>query len=147
VKIDMEHAPHLALLSILLVTNIPWASEYRPSDEALSSAICFERPENNGLVNIVPSEIEISNKQTVSLVGGQVACVFVAPGSYSFAIESQNPYEPESKGSQKWKSSKVSIHLKGHEKFVFEILPQISGPSYVGGWVARSRGGKTIGGQ
>lgn len=83
------------LIALFLISvegrSFSWAEPYEPSQKDLSSQICVERLENNGSVNVTASRVVFSNKQGLTLLGGQAACLLVPPGLYSFVVQSINP--------------------------------------------------------
>lgn len=121
-----------------IIVSSSLAIEYKPQQEVLSSQICVERPENNGIVNIVPAEVVFSNQQRLSLVGGQAGCIFVAVGDYSFGVQSSDPYNPESPNPKAWISTETKVSLKIGAVAAFRVLPKADGATYVGGWVVES---------
>ncbi|SRR5713101_919827 len=126
----------LFLLTVSSVSSA-WAAPYKPRQGDLSAQICVERPENNGIVNLVPAHVVFSNNQELTLVGGQVACIFVANGIYSFVVQSSDPYNPESTNLKAWTSKKIEVHLKRGEVATFEVSPKSEGAAYIGGWIVK----------
>ena len=121
---------------VVSVASFTWAAPYKPRQGDLSAQICVERPENNGMVNLVPSHVVFSNSQELTLIGGQSACIFVANGVYSFVVQSSNPY-PAAINLKAWTSKKIEVHLKKGDAVVFEVLPKSEGAAYVGGWIVK----------
>jgi hypothetical protein len=127
----------LFLLTVSSVSS-SWAAPYKPRQGDLSAQICVERPENNGMVNLVASHIVFSNNQELALVGGQAACIFVADGVYSFVVQSPDPYKPGATNPKAWTSKEIKARLKRGEVVVFEVIPKSEGAAYIGGWIVKT---------
>jgi len=95
--------------------------------------LCFDRPEDNGRMNIHESWVRVSDYR-VRLIRGQAACVFVGPGSAEVIVTSAIPYDPPSANQQACKSRVFKLELAPHENRVFTIWPATKGPTYVCGW-------------
>ena len=100
----------------------------------LSAKICFERFESNGAINTQESAVKLSNYQSISLIGGQAACIFLEPGDHSFNIESCKSYETPCKQRS---SEKYPFRLRKGGAVSFEIYPTANGASYTGYFAAR----------
>ncbi len=105
----------------------------------LSAKICFERFESNGAINTQESAVKLSNYQSISLIGGRAACIFLVPGDHSFNIESCKAYETPCK---QWSSEKYPFRLRKGGAVSFEIYPTTNGASYTGYFAARRLGTK-----
>jgi hypothetical protein len=123
----------IVIMTIFLSTTLCMA-ECLSEQINLSAKICFERFESNGSINIHETVLKLSNYQTVSLIGGQAACVFVEPGEYFFNIETCKPYETSCKT---WSSEKYSFKLRTDETISFEIYPTGTGAAYTGFFAAK----------
>jgi hypothetical protein len=95
--------------------------------------ICFDRPENNGMMNIHESWVHALNYR-VRLIGGQAVCLFTEPGSVEVVVTSTVPYKPSSTNQWACKSRVIQLELKAREKREFMIWPAAKGPTYVCGW-------------
>jgi len=100
----------------------------------LSAKICFERFESNGAINTQETVVKLSNYQSISLMGGQAACIFLEPGDHSFNIEFCKAYETPCK---QWSSEKYPFRLRKGAAVSFEIYPTANGASYTGYFAAR----------
>ena len=100
----------------------------------LSAKICFERFESNGAINTQETVVKLSNYQSISLMGGQAACIFLEPGDHSFNIGSCKAYETPWK---QWSSEKYPFRLIKGGTVSFEIYPTADGASYTGYFAAR----------
>lgn len=112
---------------------------YAASLEALNAGqggtfICIKRPENKGLLNTVPVKILFSNKETLTLSGGEAGCVVVSPGRYTFSATSVNPYTSAKKDGR-WKSVKIEINTSNQtSEFDLVLVPSINDKGYTDGW-------------
>jgi hypothetical protein len=95
--------------------------------------LCFDRPENNGRMNIVESWVRIADYQ-VSLIGGQTACIYVYAGSEELVVTSNYPYAPEPNKDEACKSKTMKLELSANENRMFTIWPTSKGSSYTCGW-------------
>ena len=98
------------------------------------SKVEIERPENNGLVNIVLCTVTISDGQTRILSGGDQAVVSVRSGTFWVMASSGNPYPY---GSKEWRSPRVKLHANPGETLRLSVWPRSRGSTYVGGWNIR----------
>lgn len=126
-----------ALIALLLLVN-PVARARSQSilqKMGLTSRICFIQPEVSGRMNVEESRVALNNDQSVTLMGGQAACLYVFPGSYSFRIEFLNS---EHLFRGKSMSSKYNVILRKEERAVFEVYPTTTeNGEYTGSWRAR----------
>lgn len=95
--------------------------------------LCFVRIEDNGAMNILGSWVRFADYR-VPLIGGQVACIFVEPGSDDLLVTSTIPYNPESTDEEACKSPVVRLQLAPNENRLFFIWPATKGSTYVCGW-------------
>jgi hypothetical protein len=96
--------------------------------------ICFDRPENNGRMNIHESWVHVLDYR-IRLIGGQAVCLFIQqPGSVEVVVTSTIPFKLPPANQQACKSKVVKLELKPREKREFMIWPASKGPSYVCGW-------------
>jgi hypothetical protein len=137
-KMNMKYKI-MAVLLVLSFTGISYAETgetvpYRALDGELSSYICIERPENMGLLNIIPTKALFSNEQTLTLTGGEAACIIVSPGKYSFTVTSPEPYPQTDKGNGLWKSDKIELNITKDQMLVFKLVPSSNDKGYSGKW-------------
>src|SRR5262245_17428642 len=79
----------------------------------LTGQICVERPENNGVLNIRPSDVRIQGGPTLTLVGGEAACGYVeGGGKYTVWAQSRDPYDPSVRARAAWKSTNLQVEVK-----------------------------------
>jgi hypothetical protein len=126
----------LAVLLVLLFAGISYAETmpHRALDGELNSYICIERPENMGLLNIINTKALFSNEQTITLSGGEAACIIVKPGKYSVTITSANPYPAADQGKDDWKSEKTEFNISKDKTVVFKLTPSANDKGYTGKW-------------
>lgn len=96
--------------------------------------LCFDRGEDNGAINGLPSWIRIEDYE-VPVSGGQAACLYLQPGSYELTVTSTIPYEPRSRNTKACKSKTLKLELVPDEDRAFSIEPATSSDgSYACGW-------------
>ena len=122
----------------------------------LTSQLCFERREDEGSMNGHPSTVGVYTKlggsipdYSVTLSGGQAACVFVAPGTYTILVSSNQfigPIgdAPSTPNAQKCRSLPFHTNLKAKERITLSVWPARSAANGGGysdcGWVVQPRG-------
>ena len=127
----------LLLGAMLLVGQRPAARIPTPMRElGLESELCFFRYEDNGRVNIADAKVSLSNYQTVIVEGGQAACFYLLPGTYSFSITSSDPYSGAG-GRQTWRSPTYKLAVGKGQGAIYEVYPNSKGAEYVPGWRAK----------
>lgn len=97
------------------------ASEYKPRWSELPCQICIERPEEQGIINVRDVKLIVDDKESINLVGGQAACVYVQTGEHFIHAESPDPYDPNSKDPRGWVSNRVNFTLETGKIAEFEI--------------------------
>jgi hypothetical protein len=117
-------------LCLLLACSVPLLAQSWRDNRA---QLCFERPENNGGINILASFVRFLD-YSVPLIGGQAVCIFVDPGSNDLLVTSTIPYDPESTDEEACKSPVKRLQLAPNENRVFTIWPVTKGSTYVCGW-------------
>ncbi len=91
-----------AISAIIFAFNLAMqarAESYYPMRMQDFSQICVERFENEGVVNISPVVITVSQNSQISLIGGEAGCLFVYAGPQSISLTFYDPYSPHSKSS------------------------------------------------
>jgi hypothetical protein len=122
----------------------------------LTSQLCFERREDDGSMNGHPSTVGVYTKlggaipnYSVTLSGGQAACVFVTPGTYTILVSSNQfigPIgdAPSIPNTQKCRSRPFHTNLKAKERITLSVRPARSAANGGGysdcGWVIQPRG-------
>jgi hypothetical protein len=97
----------------------------------------FEREEDNGLVNIVPCRLVLSDRQTITLTGGDRRVVFVLPGEFFVTAFSEDPYSPR-RDSAAWRSSRTRFHVGAGQRLRIIVEPAAVDSTYSGGWTIRA---------
>ncbi len=125
-----------ALIILLLANPIAWAAPKSIMQKmGLTSQLCFVQPEVSGRMNAEESRVALDNDQSVTLMGGDAACLYVFPGSYRFTIEFLNS---EHLFPHKSISPKYNAILHKGERTLFEVYPTTTeNGEYTGGWRAR----------
>lgn len=111
----------MALFAFFISTIETIASEYKPRWSELPCQICIERPEEQGIINIREVRLIVDDKQAMILAGGQAACAYVEPGDHFVYAVSPNPYDPNLKDAQAWKSNKMNFTLGTGKIAEFEV--------------------------
>jgi hypothetical protein len=110
------------------------AFEYRPEWDAISGAICVERIENNGCLNVHPSRVRITSRaqdaspeQEVTIIGGQAVCISLAPATYDVRVSSQEPCYPQPNEPEKCTSAPYLVRVKANAAVALNVWP--TGPA------------------
>jgi hypothetical protein len=98
--------------------------------------LCFDRGEDNGAINGLPSWIHIEEYE-VPLIGGQAACLYLRPGTHELTVTSTIPYEPHSRNTKACKSKTLELELAPDEDRAFSIEPATNRNGYACGWRIR----------
>ena len=124
------------IILLLLTSSSAWAGTQSVMQKmGLTSQLCFVQPEVSGRMNVEKSRVTLNNDQSVTLMGGQAACLYVFPDSYSFSIEFLNS---ERLFPHKSISPKYNATLHKGERTIYEVYPTRSKNwEYTGGWRAR----------
>jgi hypothetical protein len=93
-------------------------------DLDLTAQMCFLRYEDNGTVNILEAKVALDNYQALVMMGGQAACVYLAPGTYSFSIQSPDPYHSHQK---QWRSPSYKVTLAKNDRVLYRVYPTGTG--------------------
>jgi hypothetical protein len=118
-------------LCVMLVCSLPMAAQSWRDKRA---RLCFDRPEDNGAINVLQSWIRVEDYE-VPLIGGEAACLYLRPGDYDLIVTSTIPYEPHSRNAQACKSKALELELAPDEDRAFSIEPATSKDgSYRCGW-------------
>jgi hypothetical protein len=121
-----------SIIFTILLPIVSGCSHLQPVHQD-AATIEFDRPENNGSVNILPCTLVLSDQQRVTLIGGQHATVSISPSKLWVEAFSPDPYSPDS-SSTAWHSSRIRFHLGSGERVRFSIEPRAEGSTYIGGW-------------
>lgn len=116
--------------ALILFYSIPLTAQTWRLDRA---RLCFNRPEDNGRMNILESWVRIADYR-IPLIGGQAACIYVYAGSNELVVTSTYPYEPSSTDEQACKSTPLKLELAPNENRMFTIWPATKRNSYTCGW-------------
>ena len=115
---------------LILFCSIPATAQTWRLDRA---RLCFDRPEDNGAINVLESWVRIADYR-VPLIGGQAACIYLYSGSKKLIVTSTVPYEPSSKNAEACKSKSMKLELVPSENRTFTIWPATKNGSYACGW-------------
>ena len=113
------------IVAFFIITAFPGysiSSEFVASTPGLSAQVCFDRPENNGFVNLIETKTIMQNAPSISLIGGQAACVYVSNGFCFLKVVSANPY-PQDGTKKEWASKEIKFEILGNETKSFLIIP------------------------
>jgi hypothetical protein len=125
------------LCAILLSSSSMAAQSWRDN----RARLCFDRPEDNGGINVLQSWIRVEDYE-VPLIGGQAACLYLQPDSYKVVVTSTVPYDPHSRNAEACKSKLLELELAPDEDRTFSIEPATSKDgSYTCGWLIHPTGG------
>lgn len=120
----------LCLCALLVCSSFMAAQSWRDN----RARLCFDRPEDNGGINVLQSWIRVED-YGVPLIGGQAACLYLRPGSYKLLVTSTIPYEPHSRNAEACKSKALEFDVAPDEDRAFSIEPATSKDgSYTCGW-------------
>lgn len=64
----------------------------------------------------------MQNAPSISLIGGQAACVYVTNGLFSLKVVSANPY-PQDGIKKEWASKEIKFEILGNKTKSFIIIP------------------------
>jgi hypothetical protein len=120
---------------VMILTGIG-CSHLQPT-HVKPAVIEFERQEDNGLVNIVPCTLVLSDHQRITLNGGERAAVWVSPGSVYVTASSEDPYSSHSDATA-WRSPRTRFRVASDQKVRVLVEPAASGSTYTGGWIIRA---------
>ena len=120
-----------ALVLTLVSSATLLGQSWRPE----RARLCFDRPENNGRMNIYESWVRLSGHYRVPLIGDQTACVYVDAGRTDLIVTSGVPYDEKPEHQEVCKSKVMKLDLARGENRLFTIWPATGGPSYACGWV------------
>jgi hypothetical protein len=124
-----------SLIALLLISPVLWAKPQSSMQKmGLTSQVCFVQPEVSGRMNVEESRVSLSNYQSVTLMGGETACLYVYPGTNSFRFGFLNS---ENLFPRKSISLKYDVILKKGKRAVFELYPATKNGEYTSGWRAR----------
>ena len=101
-----------------------------PAEQA---EVCIDRPENQGVLNILSTQITANGKYLISVIGGETKCVVVPLGLYEVVAQSPDPYRPE-KESLIWKSAPLEIAVQSNATIKIVLTAISQGATYIGPW-------------
>jgi hypothetical protein len=120
----------LGLCAMLLCSSSMAAQSWRDN----RARLCFDRPEDNGAINVLQSWIRVEDYE-LPVIGGQAACLYLRPGSYTLSVTSTIPYDPHSRNAEACKSKVLELEIAPDEDRTFSIEPATSKDgSYTCGW-------------
>ena len=99
-----------------------------------TSQICVSRQEDGGVLNIRPAEITANGKSILWIVGGEKKCVEVTDGRYSIVAQSADPYDPNDKRPNTWKSKPLLVTVEIGKKANIAVFPISKDVGYAGPW-------------
>jgi hypothetical protein len=124
----------------ILGTGLATAGETAwPRQPELSSQICVERPENNGVLNIREADVVIEGGPVLTLLGGQAVCAYVPAGRHTMWVQSRHPYDPASLDPQAWKSSPITLETPPSGRAELFVCGEGTKSTYTG-WAIRKAG-------
>lgn len=130
----MKAAANFKLLLLFLAGS--GCSHFQPT-HVEPAVIEFERQEDNGLVNIVPCTLVLSDHQRITLNGGERADVSISPGIVYVTAFSEDPYSPHSDATA-WRSRRKEFRVGSDDRIRVLVEPAASGSTYTGGWIFRA---------
>jgi hypothetical protein len=103
-----------------------------------ATQICVERIENDGIINIRPVTVTITDSSQVTLLGGQAGCLFIYPGDQSISLTYSYPYG-DPKNPHFWTTAKQYFIAKRGEIVSFTLCEaadqQVDNPDWAReGW-------------
>lgn len=99
-----------------------------------SGTICVSRAEDNGALNIRPAHIRFDGQRALSVFGGDHKCIKAASGHHIVEAYSSDPYDPDIKNENAWRSQPIEITVTGSKKIKLIVKPISKGPTYTGPW-------------
>jgi len=124
-----KHLPPWIAITLTVTFTALFGGSWRDN----RAELCFDRPEDNGSMNIFESWVRVSDYR-VPLIGGQTACLLVRPGSAEITVTSMVPYDPASEDEEACRSRTLKLELLPNETRHFLIEPATKGPTYICGW-------------
>ena len=119
----------LCLCAMLVYSSTLTGQSWRDN----RARLCFDRPENNGAINVLQSWIRIQEYE-VPLIGGQAACLYLRPESSELTVTSTIPYDPHSRNTATCKSKPLKLELAPDEDRTFSVEPATNRDRYTCGW-------------
>lgn len=107
------------------------------SSFAADSTVCVSRAEDNGVLNIRPAYLHLDGKPLLYLVGGDRKCIAVSVGRHSLVATSTDPYDPNSKDENAWRSKPIEIHVSSQHITNLIIEPLTKESTYTAPWSVR----------
>jgi hypothetical protein len=134
------------------------------SQSVAVATITVSRPENNGLMNLIPCWVNLDERthivsatvahlgekpqptnwtsRGIRLMGGDTAVLTVRPGGFSVRVKTDVPEQPPDYAAVRkphvWRSPPLRLAVPEGKAARVAILPATKGSTYSGGWRARS---------
>ena len=124
----MTHAPILTVICFGL-----WLA-HSGSSFAADTNVCVSRAEDNGVLNIRPAYLHLDGKPLLYVVGGDHKCIAVSVGRHSLVATSTDPYDPNSKDENAWRSKPIEIHVSSKHITNVIVEPLAKESTYTGPW-------------
>lgn len=127
----------------------PVSTPFASQESGLTSQLCLDRTEDEGVMNTLPSTVSIFSSRDRSAPiysvtldgGGHAACVFVFPGRYIVVAASNAIHRVAPGTSPGCKAPPLAIKVGPKERLTFNIWPGISRTGeYTGCWDVLPRG-------
>jgi hypothetical protein len=127
-----------AIAGILLMCGVQASEPYKPKYLSNPAQICVERFEDEGVINIVPVTVIISQNSKITLVGGEAACLVLPGGPESISLSFPYPYD-DHQTPQMWTTAARNFEVKGGSVVSFELCEaadqQVNDPHWAAnGW-------------
>jgi len=96
---------------------------------SLPSAVCIQRYEDNGVLNVLSSEVSVTYPgngapaYSAWIGGGQAVCFFVFPGKLAVKANSYRLWDPHSKNPHACKSNALLIDVPEHRRVFVTVEP------------------------
>src|SRR6185312_6869306 len=104
-------------------------SERGALEGSLPSAVCVQRYESNGILNVLSAEASVTyagNRAPAYAAwigGGQAVCFFVFPGKLAVKANSYRLWDPHSKNPHACKSNALLIDVPEHRRVFVTVEP------------------------
>jgi hypothetical protein len=122
------------LLTILTFGQACWPDSRPSQADRRSNTLCIYRPEQSGIVNIVPVTFIIMDVADVKLFGGDEKCLATPPNNVHIRLLFQNPYGPP-ENPQYWKTKAEEFQFANDKKINITLCEAVP-PGRNGNWIA-----------